>query len=157
MYLNGFYLILNILQVTHNDKDTWTLVIKNVRQKDGGEYMCQVNSVPMVSQVIWKRFHQGLFKSLQFYFYFWWMKLLQKFKNRSSSVQRDDMGVFIFFDSFSNNVIHQEVNGHVLYLGCVIYVSFIPYFRLLVFGILVTLVAWFSFLFSILPILPCKM
>ena len=52
MYLNGFYLILNILQVTHNDKDTWTLVIKNVRQKDGGEYMCQVNSVPMVSQVI---------------------------------------------------------------------------------------------------------
>jgi len=39
------------LQVTHNDKDTWTLVIKNVRQKDGGEYMCQVNSVPMVSQV----------------------------------------------------------------------------------------------------------
>ena len=49
--LNGFYLILNTLQVTHNDKDTWTLVIKNVRQKDGGEYMCQVNSVPMVSQV----------------------------------------------------------------------------------------------------------
>ena len=49
---NGFYLIKNILQVTHNDKDTWTLVIKNVRQKDGGEYMCQVNSVPMVSQVI---------------------------------------------------------------------------------------------------------
>ena len=63
-YLNGFYLILNILQVTHNDKDTWTLVIKNVRQKDGGEYMCQVNSVPMVSQVIWKRFHQGFFNRL---------------------------------------------------------------------------------------------
>ena len=41
-----------ISQVTHNDKDTWTLVIKNVRQKDGGEYMCQVNSVPMVSQVL---------------------------------------------------------------------------------------------------------
>ena len=35
------------------------------------------------------------------------------------------------------------------------YVSFIPYFRLLVFGILVTLVAWFFF--SVLPILPCKM
>ena len=52
-YLNDFYLILIILQVTHNDKDTWTLVIKNVRQKDGGEYMCQVNSVPMVSQVVW--------------------------------------------------------------------------------------------------------
>ena len=39
------------LRVTHNDKDTWTLEIKNVQQKDGGEYMCQVNSVPMVSQV----------------------------------------------------------------------------------------------------------
>jgi hypothetical protein len=26
-------------------------VIKNVRYKDAGEYMCQVNSVPMVSQV----------------------------------------------------------------------------------------------------------
>ena len=35
---------------------------------------------------------------------------------------------------------------------------FIQYFRLLVFGILVTLVAWFSFwFFSVLPILPCKM
>ena len=34
------------------------------------------------------------------------------------------------------------------------FVTFIPYFRLLVFGILVTLVAWFSFR---LPILPCKM
>jgi hypothetical protein len=32
----------------------------------------------------------------------------------------------------------------------VFYVSFIPYFRLLVFGILVTLVAWFSFRFFLL-------
>ncbi|CAB4063593.1 HNT [Lepeophtheirus salmonis] len=39
------------LHVTHNDKDTWTLQIKNVKQKDTGEYMCQVNSVPMVSQI----------------------------------------------------------------------------------------------------------
>ncbi len=39
------------LQVTHNDKDTWTLMIKNVVQKDSGEYMCQINSVPMVHQV----------------------------------------------------------------------------------------------------------
>ena len=39
-----------------------------------------------------------------------------------------------------------------------VFVSFIPYFHLLVFGILVTLVAWFSFrFFSVLPILPCKM
>ncbi|QQP54403.1 Uncharacterized protein FKW44_007228, partial [Caligus rogercresseyi] len=29
------------LHVTHNDKDTWTLQIKNVKQKDSGEYMCQ--------------------------------------------------------------------------------------------------------------------
>ena len=74
MYLNGFYLIKNILQVTHNDKDTWTLVIKNVRQKDGGEYMCQVNSVPMVSQV-YLQFHnfqikQNLLKSYDFTFTF---------------------------------------------------------------------------------------
>lgn len=39
------------LQVTHNDKDTWTLHIKDVKTKDAGQYMCQVNSVPMVSQV----------------------------------------------------------------------------------------------------------
>jgi len=33
-----------------------------------------------------------------------------------------------------------------------------PYFRLLVFGILVTLYEWFSFQdFSVLPIFPCKM
>ena len=32
-----------------------------------------------------------------------------------------------------------------------------PYFRLLVFGILVTLVEWFSFqYFSVLPIFPCR-
>ena len=41
----------NRLQVTHNDKDTWTLLIRDVKTKDAGEYMCQVNSVPMVSQV----------------------------------------------------------------------------------------------------------
>ena len=37
--------------MTHNDKDTWTLLIREVKTKDAGEYMCQVNSVPMVSQV----------------------------------------------------------------------------------------------------------
>ena len=39
------------------------------------------------------------------------------------------------------------------------YVSFIPYFHFLVFGILVTFVAWFSlrFFFSVLPVLASKM
>jgi len=37
--------------VTHNDKNTWTLKIKNVAKKDAGTYMCQVNSEPMVSKV----------------------------------------------------------------------------------------------------------
>ena len=41
----------NRLQVTHNDKDTWTLVIRDVKTKDAGEYMCQVNSVPPLVQV----------------------------------------------------------------------------------------------------------
>ena len=36
-------------------------------------------------------------------------------------------------------------------------VLLIPYFCLLVFGIFVTLVAWFSFHFSVLSILPWKM
>ena len=41
----------NITKVTHNDKDTWTLTIRDVKPKDGGEYMCQINSIPMVTQV----------------------------------------------------------------------------------------------------------
>ena len=36
------------------------------------------------------------------------------------------------------------------------FVSFVQYFCLLVFGILVTLVALFLSVFSVLPILPCK-
>lgn len=30
------------LSVTHNDFNTWTLVIRNVRMEDRGQYMCQV-------------------------------------------------------------------------------------------------------------------
>ena len=39
------------LHVTHNDKDTWTLTLKNVMTSDRGPYMCQINSDPMRSQV----------------------------------------------------------------------------------------------------------
>lgn len=40
------------LSVTHNDFNTWTLVIRNVKMEDAGEYMCQVNTDPMKMQVI---------------------------------------------------------------------------------------------------------
>lgn len=39
------------LSVTHNDFNTWTLVIRNVRMEDRGVYMCQVNTDPMKMQV----------------------------------------------------------------------------------------------------------
>ena len=38
------------LSVTHNDYNTWTLVIRNVKMEDRGEYMCQVNTDPMKMQ-----------------------------------------------------------------------------------------------------------
>jgi len=39
------------LSVTHNDYNTWTLNIRNARREDKGQYMCQVNTDPMKSQV----------------------------------------------------------------------------------------------------------
>lgn len=39
------------LSVTHNDFNTWTLVIRNVQMADRGQYMCQVNTDPMKMQV----------------------------------------------------------------------------------------------------------
>lgn len=39
------------LSVTHNDYNTWTLHIRNVRREDRGQYMCQVNTDPMKMQV----------------------------------------------------------------------------------------------------------
>ena len=45
------YYFFFFVKITHNDKDTWTLTIKDVKPKDAGEYMCQINSVPMVTQV----------------------------------------------------------------------------------------------------------
>ncbi|XP_025834368.1 lachesin isoform X2 [Agrilus planipennis] len=38
------------LSVTHNDYNTWTLNIKNVKREDRGQYMCQVNTDPMKMQ-----------------------------------------------------------------------------------------------------------
>ncbi|XP_028896009.2 neurotrimin isoform X2 [Zeugodacus cucurbitae] len=38
------------LSVTHNDFNTWTLVIRNVKMEDSGKYMCQVNTDPMKMQ-----------------------------------------------------------------------------------------------------------
>lgn len=39
------------LSVTHNDYNTWTLNIRNVKMEDAGKYMCQVNTDPMKMQV----------------------------------------------------------------------------------------------------------
>jgi neurotrimin len=38
------------LSVTHNDYNTWTLVIRSVKMEDRGQYMCQVNTDPMKMQ-----------------------------------------------------------------------------------------------------------
>lgn len=37
--------------VTHTDHRTWYLHIREVRQLDQGDYMCQINTDPMKSQV----------------------------------------------------------------------------------------------------------
>jgi len=39
------------LSVTHNDVNTWTLNLRGVKREDRGQYMCQVNTDPMKSQV----------------------------------------------------------------------------------------------------------
>lgn len=40
------------VSVSHNDHTTWNLHIKNVQEEDRGQYMCQINTDPMKSQVI---------------------------------------------------------------------------------------------------------
>lgn len=40
------------LSVMHSDLHTWTLHIRDVRRSDRGNYMCQINTDPMRSQVI---------------------------------------------------------------------------------------------------------
>lgn len=39
------------MSVTHNDFNTWQLVIRGVKMEDRGEYMCQVNTDPVKKQV----------------------------------------------------------------------------------------------------------
>ncbi|XP_022251319.1 zwei Ig domain protein zig-8-like [Limulus polyphemus] len=36
--------------ITHNGHRTWTLYIREVEERDSGEYMCQINTSPMKSQ-----------------------------------------------------------------------------------------------------------
>ncbi|KAL1462713.1 hypothetical protein WDU94_014526, partial [Cyamophila willieti] len=37
--------------VSHTDHSTWNLHIKGVQEEDRGQYMCQINTDPMKSQV----------------------------------------------------------------------------------------------------------
>ncbi|XP_068916714.1 lachesin-like [Tenebrio molitor] len=39
------------VSVSHNDHSTWNLHIKNVQEEDRGQYMCQINTDPMKSQL----------------------------------------------------------------------------------------------------------
>ncbi|XP_018565139.1 lachesin-like [Anoplophora glabripennis] len=39
------------VSVSHNDHTTWNLHIRNVQEEDRGQYMCQINTDPMKSQV----------------------------------------------------------------------------------------------------------
>lgn len=53
------------LSVTHNDVNTWTLNLRGVKREDRGQYMCQVNTDPMKSQVsVWTPPVQSMFLSL---------------------------------------------------------------------------------------------
>lgn len=39
------------LSVTHNGHNTWKLHVSSVQRSDAGEYMCQINTDPMKTQV----------------------------------------------------------------------------------------------------------
>ena len=39
------------VSVSHNDHTTWNLHIRSVQEEDRGQYMCQINTDPMKSQV----------------------------------------------------------------------------------------------------------
>ncbi|XP_050547926.1 protein amalgam-like, partial [Daktulosphaira vitifoliae] len=39
------------VSVSHTDDATWNLLIKNVQEEDRGQYMCQINTDPMISQM----------------------------------------------------------------------------------------------------------
>lgn len=40
------------VSVSHADDSTWNLHVKNVQEEDRGQYMCQINTDPMISQVM---------------------------------------------------------------------------------------------------------
>lgn len=40
------------LSVTHNGHNTWKLHVANVQKNDSGAYMCQINTDPMLTQVL---------------------------------------------------------------------------------------------------------
>ncbi|VVC35762.1 Immunoglobulin subtype,Immunoglobulin-like domain,Immunoglobulin-like fold,Immunoglobulin subtype [Cinara cedri] len=39
------------VSVSHADDSTWNLHVKNVQEEDRGQYMCQINTDPMISQM----------------------------------------------------------------------------------------------------------
>ncbi|KAH0999863.1 hypothetical protein HUJ04_004173 [Dendroctonus ponderosae] len=39
------------VSVSHNNHVAWNLIIKNIQEEDRGQYMCQINTDPMKSQV----------------------------------------------------------------------------------------------------------
>ena len=39
------------MSVEHNGHNSWTLRLGNVQRNDSGDYMCQINTEPMTSQV----------------------------------------------------------------------------------------------------------
>lgn len=39
------------VSVSHNDQSTWNLHIKDIQEEDRGQYMCQINTDPMKSQM----------------------------------------------------------------------------------------------------------
>lgn len=45
------------VSVSHADDSTWNLHIKNVQEEDRGQYMCQINTDPMISQVIYLNYN----------------------------------------------------------------------------------------------------
>lgn len=49
------------ISISHTDHKTWNLHLKHIMEEDAGEYMCQINTDPMISQV-------GIFKTLWFWY-----------------------------------------------------------------------------------------
>lgn len=56
------------VSVSHADNSTWNLHIKNVQEEDRGQYMCQINTNPMISQVIYLSYNNVL-TTLYYYIY----------------------------------------------------------------------------------------